>query len=220
MNTHHHLFLVIIELIVAVALVECNTRVEHVGVLLVLDKEHLAMQVHQTILDILLVFSEITALLGHQRIEILLHLHLRIKLRLEPVDIVVVGVEEGLYGLIGINAKHIAEEIAADIRLGEAVTVSLDSHVPQVLHGIRHSGIEVPAQSPNSRLGHLPDTEEAQDMVDAVGVEIVLHLGETAAPPEEIILGHLVPVVGGEAPVLATCIEIIGRSTGRSVQVK
>ena len=76
------------------------------------------------------------------------------------------------------------------------------------------------AKSPLVLFAHLPDTEEAEDMIYAVSIEIILHLLEPRAPPAEVILRHLIPVIGREAPVLAACIEIIRRSTGRSVQIE
>ena len=57
-------------------------------------------------------------------------------------------------------------------------------------------------------------------MVDAVGVEIFGHILETAHPPGAVVTEHLVPVVGGEAPVLSVHGEVIGRCTGLSVEVE
>ncbi len=68
--------------------------------------------------------------------------------------------------------------------------------------------------------GNLPDAEEAEDMVYAVGVEIVAHLAQTRLPPGKARLLHLVPVVSGEAPVLAVGAEGIRRCTGLHIKVK
>ena len=60
--------------------------------------------------------------------------------------------------------------------------------------------------SQQSRFGclwNLPDAEEAQDMVDAVGIEIARHHLQAALPPSVAVLGHRLPVVGREAPVLS-----------------
>ena len=57
-------------------------------------------------------------------------------------------------------------------------------------------------------------------MVDTVSVEVILHLCEAAAPPVVAVLGHLVPVVRREAPVLSADREVVGRCTGRSVEVE
>ena len=70
------------------------------------------------------------------------------------------------------------------------------------------------------RHGNFPNAEEAQHVVDAVGIEVFSHLAETPYPPLAAVLQHLVPVVGREAPVLAFGRERIGRSTGLSVEVE
>ena len=57
-------------------------------------------------------------------------------------------------------------------------------------------------------------------MVDTVGVEVLCHLAEATYPPLTAVLQHLVPVVGGEAPVLTVGRERIGWGTGLTVQVE
>ena len=68
--------------------------------------------------------------------------------------------------------------------------------------------------------GNLPDAEETEHMVYAVGIEELRHLAEAAYPPQATILQHLVPVVGGEAPVLTIGRERIGWRTGLSGEVE
>ena len=79
---------------------------------------------------------------------------------------------------------------------------------------------ELPHQSGLIRYGDLPDTEEAQHVVDTVGIEIFGHLTEAAHPPRTAVLQHLVPVVGGEAPVLTISRERIGWRSSLTVQVE
>ena len=57
-------------------------------------------------------------------------------------------------------------------------------------------------------------------MVDAVGIEVVAHLLEAVAEPLVVVLGHFLPVIGGEAPVLSVGGKSIGRSAGLSVHVE
>ena len=57
-------------------------------------------------------------------------------------------------------------------------------------------------------------------MVDAVGVEVACHVAEAALPPLAAVAQHLVPVVGGEAPVLAVLGKVIGRRSGLAVEVE
>ena len=70
------------------------------------------------------------------------------------------------------------------------------------------------------RHGNLPDAEEAQHVVDAVGIEILGHLTESAHPPLTAVGEHHIPVISGESPVLAIGRESIGRSSCLSVQIE
>ena len=67
---------------------------------------------------------------------------------------------------------------------------------------------------------NLPDSEEAEHMVDTVSVEIVGHILETADPPLTSVLEHLVPVVCREAPVLTIGREGVRWRTGLTVEVE
>ena len=57
-------------------------------------------------------------------------------------------------------------------------------------------------------------------MVNTVGIEVLCHLTEATYPPLTTVLQHLVPVVSGEAPVLAVGREWVGWGTGLTVQVE
>ena len=68
--------------------------------------------------------------------------------------------------------------------------------------------------------GNLPNAEEAQDVVDAVGGKVFCHFAETLLPPLVIILFHYIPIVCGDPPVLSVSGECIGRCTGLSVHIE
>ena len=70
------------------------------------------------------------------------------------------------------------------------------------------------------RHGNLPNAEEAEHVVDAIGVEEMTHVLESAHPPSTVVAEHLVPVVCGEAPVLAILSKVIWRRTGLTVHVE
>ena len=70
------------------------------------------------------------------------------------------------------------------------------------------------------RYGNLPDAEETQHVIYTIGIEILRHLAEAAHPPRAVVLEHLVPVVGGEAPVLSVVREGIGWCSSLSVEVE
>mmetsp|Transcript_36709 Transcript_36709/g.86139 ORF Transcript_36709/g.86139 Transcript_36709/m.86139 type:complete len:248 (+) Transcript_36709:384-1127(+) len=94
----------------------------------------------------------------------------------------------------------------------------LRGHVPEVLAAYHHVGrgldraqVAEPllpqapvgvVAPPVAVLGDLPHAEEAEHVVDAVGVKVLLHVREPAPPPRAPVLVHRVPVVGREAPVL------------------
>ena len=56
--------------------------------------------------------------------------------------------------------------------------------------------------------------------MNSFGVEIAAHLAQARLPPGEVVLGHLLPVVGREAPVLSVGAEEIGRGAGGGVEVE
>lgn len=67
---------------------------------------------------------------------------------------------------------------------------------------------------------NLPNAEEAENVVDAIGGEIGRHLCKTLFPPPIVVTAHRLPVVGGETPVLSVDGKGIGRRTGLAVEVK
>ena len=212
--------MVSIQLAEVMRLIHGDTWVEHRRILLITHEKNLTMEIEQAIeniIDIALALQCSTVLRVE---EVLLYLALGVKVLREVVDIAVVGEEEVLLHKLGIIAKDFAEEVSTEVRTSEAVLIELHTHVPKVLERIRHSRREVSAKSPNIRLAHLPDTEEAKDMVDTIGIEVIRHLSETELPPVVVVLRHDIPVVGWEAPVLATCIEVIGWCTRRSREVE
>ena len=82
------------------------------------------------------------------------------------------------------------------------------------------SRCELSHQARSLRHRDFPDTEKAQHMVDAVGIEILLHFAEAAHPPLAAVTEHLVPVVGRESPVLPVSSKLIGWCSCLSVQVE
>ena len=68
--------------------------------------------------------------------------------------------------------------------------------------------------------GYLPNAEEAEHVVYAVGVEILGGVGQTSAPPTIAVGSHRFPIVGRESPVLSLCGKGIGRCAGGSVEVE
>ena len=106
----------------------------------------------------------------------------------------------------------------ARIRMEEAVDGQV--HEIDLVRRIRQGRVEMAHHSARELDGNLPDAEETEDMVDAERVEIAAHLAQARLPPGEIVLRHLLPVIGREAPVLPVRAEIVGRCAGRGVEVE
>ena len=56
-------------------------------------------------------------------------------------------------------------------------------------------------------------------MVDSICIEILVHLAESLLPPSESRLGHLVPVIGRETPVLPVLGEGIRRCPSLGIKI-
>ena len=153
-------------------------------------------------------------------VEVGFHLALCVELGTHTVDFPRVGgFDEGLLHVVGVRAEHLSEEVLVDVgfqELGtEAEAVALDFFTR---HGQGRD--ELSQQAVDGVHRDFPDAEEAQNVVDAVGVEVFGHFAETLHPPGIAVLLHHVPVVGGEAPVLSVGREVVGRGTCLSVQVE
>ena len=85
---------------------------------------------------------------------------------------------------------------------------------------IRKGRIEVSIQSGTALDRNLPDSEKSENMVDPEGVEIFGHLLQAGLPPGIVILGHFLPIVGREAPVLTFLAEVIRRCACGGVQIE
>mmetsp|Transcript_68060 Transcript_68060/g.168157 ORF Transcript_68060/g.168157 Transcript_68060/m.168157 type:complete len:274 (-) Transcript_68060:954-1775(-) len=99
--------------------------------------------------------------------------------------------------------------MALDVRLTEPVNVH-DPLLVQLAPKDRDRRPEHPQQTPRGRGGHLPNAEETEDVVDTIRVEVVGHGAEACTPPREAVLTHVLPVVGGESPVLAFLCVVVG----------
>mmetsp|Transcript_25745 Transcript_25745/g.37789 ORF Transcript_25745/g.37789 Transcript_25745/m.37789 type:complete len:225 (-) Transcript_25745:1634-2308(-) len=109
--------------------------------------------------------------------------------------------------------RHIPQILAADkhVRSRLNSTQILESILAQTAGGLISSARAV--------FWNFPHPEEAQDVVDAISVKILLHVLQPPAPPVAAILVHLVPVVGREPPVLLgitgrTCILVQFENVG------
>lgn len=74
-----------------------------------------------------------------------------------------------------------------------------------------YAGPEVAQQPCHTIPGDLPDAEEAQYVVDPVGVEVLGHVGQASFPPGVVSASHFLPVIGGEPPILAVGVKVVRR---------
>ena len=97
-----------------------------------------------------------------------------------------------------ITRRHEVEPVLLDFALGE-----------------RQLRVEMPQQGAHSRTRDLPYTEETENVVQTIGIEIFAHLLQAAAPPVIPFGGHARPIVRRETPILPLGREGIGRSSRR-----
>ena len=137
------------------------------------------------------------------------------RLGLETIDAGMIAT-----GLVGVlNEEHIGL-ISKGEGHGMAFLVEAYACGIDLLHGKWHGGIEMSEESALGVSRYLPYAEEAQQMVDTVGIEIVGHLGEALSKPVVTLGCHSTPIVSGEAPVLPVSSKSIGRSTGLTLQAE
>ena len=68
--------------------------------------------------------------------------------------------------------------------------------------------------------GYFPNSEEAEDVVYAIGVKVACHVAEALYPPLSAVAEHGFPIIGGEAPILSVCAEVVGGSSCLTVHIK
>ena len=126
----------------------------------------------------------------------------------------------GIHHLIGRITKKLRQEATVNMRCGETCLIEGQTILLNLLFREGKSRIEMATQTLYIFTRHLPNTEEAQDMIDAETVKIVSQLRETILPPLEMILLHRLPIIGREQPVLSIGREIIRWRTCLSVHVE
>jgi len=206
-------FLPIIQGTVHIVVLHTDTGMIFVRVVAVGYKQYVADERIQAVAHPNAVFVRLAGKVGF-------YLTLGVKLRTHPVDFPRVRrFDEGLLHVVGVRTEHLSEEIFVYIRFqeliaeGESVAFYLFT-----CHG--QGGYKLPQQAMYGVHRDFPDAEEAEDVVDAIGVEVFSHFAEALHPPCITVFFHDIPVIGGEAPVLSVHREIVGWCAGLSVQVE
>ena len=68
--------------------------------------------------------------------------------------------------------------------------------------------------------GDFPDSEESKNMIDSEGIEIFAHFPQALFPPPITILGHLIPIICREPPILAISGESIWRRSCLGIEIE
>lgn len=113
-------------------------------------------------------------------------------------------VKIGLLDIIGIFTEEISKHPFEDKRLCLNFRINPEIiAVAKFLGRIGERRVKVSQQPMDGIHRNLPNTEESENMVNTIRIEIFSHLAEPLFPPAETVERHLIPVVCGEAPVLS-----------------
>ncbi len=181
----------------------------------ILDEEHLVDEAHEALAQasIFVVLFLSCEIVGDSA--------LGCKIVLELVAAIAYVIHEPVAGLVGIFAEEIAEEMVHDV--GSRLQVHIKPEVVVVAQLVGSEGqgrVKDAEQAVDCIVRNLPYAEESKHVVDSVGIEILAHFAEAVFPPFETVTAHFLPIICGEAPVLAKHREIIRRCTGLTVHVK
>ena len=138
----------------------------------------------------------------------------------QTIEVILLVFPQLLVSLLVLDGNTRMPSVVALVVHKEQLVVAMDAIALYLLATQSQGWCKLPHQSRLLGHGNLPDAEESQDMVNAVGVEVLCHLAEAVHPPAAVVLHHLIPVVGGESPVLAVGRERIGWGTGLLTHVE
>ena len=152
-DTHEHLFLIAVKLVERMALIDRDTRMQPTRTTLVFHEEHFAMEIDQTVAYIMYRFLGQAAgfelfLIAKQTISPFLHFRLRVKLRTEPIDVVIACLEGVFLSPFGIKTKDVTQEVRTDIRLGHTIPVKANTLCAEI---VGNAGTKCP-QRPHTSL--------------------------------------------------------------------
>ena len=184
---------------------------ELVGVFAVAQEEHVCHQRHQCFCHILAI--------GVGIFEGGFYFALRIEFGFEAPHIVVGMNQIFFFDFFSTSTEGALEHPVGDEGF-EEVVLEMQSVTFNFFAGHTQCGRELTEQAIHGIDGNFPNAEEAEHVVDAVGVEVFCHFAEAFHPPGAAVGYHFIPVVGGEAPVLTVGGEGIGRCTRLAVEVE
>mmetsp|Transcript_22400 Transcript_22400/g.38674 ORF Transcript_22400/g.38674 Transcript_22400/m.38674 type:complete len:246 (-) Transcript_22400:1711-2448(-) len=187
-------------------------------IFLVLKQQDIGADLEQFIpqrLQILRLLLACVCVRGQRCLNLLLSIILR--LELEPAT--PGWLKESRFHLVPSRAEYPLQSCVVNI--GAQISV----HVPQAL-GIQFGLADgyyrtIPAgQATDISFGNFPNTEKAQNMINAESMKISRHVAQACLPPVVAILGHDLPGIGWESPILTHLCKIIRRRTSLHLETE
>ena len=175
-ESHEGIFLLSRQCLIDRLLISADTGMIHLGLFRILDKQHTTDQTVEAVADP-------EAVLVALALEAVAYLLLRVILRLEVVEAITAGDKEVFTDIRGMHAEETVEHPVVDERTGKEVLTERESEILDLAHRHRQSRREVTQEAEEGIVGYLPDTEEAENMVDADGVEILFHPTQATMEP-------------------------------------
>ena len=209
-----------------------DTRVVHLRLMGIFEEEHIANQTIEAV-------TYPQAVLVTLALKRLTHLPLGVVFRLQVVEPVAAGNEEMFFHKADVKSEEPLEHTVVNEWSRKEVLTERQSEIFDLSLCHRQRRREMAEKTEECFVGDLPDAEEAQYVVDADGVEILLHPLDAFPKPSgkwkvesgrRILccrqtsflfpLSSFLPFVSGEAPVLSVLREVIWRRACRTVETE
>ena len=105
--------------------------------------------------------------------------------------------------LLGIVSEDTPENPVTCQRCGPFALIHIKAVRCKFFSRIWKCRIEISEKPVNSIYRNFPDTEKSKNMIDTECIEVLRHLCQTGLPPGVTVLGHLLPIICRESPVLS-----------------
>ena len=122
---------------------------------------------------------------------------------LEPIDSVPAIVEIAFFCRARLIAESFPQEMLANVWPAVTLVIERNATPADLIDVHRHRWIKPSHDALNLFVGHLPDPEKPENVIDAVSIKISAQLLEARTPPCVTITAHDLPVVSRKSPVLS-----------------
>ena len=148
------------------------------------------------------------------------YLSLGIEFRTHGIKVMMQMADKSLANFIAPVSEHGIQHVVTDEGPGHEVFPEIKPETSDFFFAHGQGRDEMSQQTMYGVSRDFPDTEESQNVVNAVSREVFCHLGKAFPPPQVVVFLHNFPVVSRESPVLSVCGECIGRCSRLSVHVE